>query len=122
MSHIARRIEKNDLEDIYLWNDKWGLEFLSPLPAIGFRTKNAACFVIRAECEVAIIEHLIRNPDSDPAQVDDELDLVVRACMLWSKENGFEHVWALSDIKDVTRRAERLGFKIQKINFLSRRF
>ena len=84
---------------------------VSSLPENGYLVQGlAAGFLYKTDCDIALIENFISNPDSPWADRQAALDAVTLALVACAKSNGFRHVMALTTSQAIYARATRLGF------------
>lgn len=82
------------------------------LPPLGIIDPNVACgFMILCDCNLAILEFYITNPESPKDVRDRVLDQITEDLIKYGKAIGIDHFKADTQIPAVRTRAEKHGFK-----------
>lgn len=109
--------EAIDLKHINEWLQKRSHAELDPynIPAVGFvstymKRPIAAGFLREAECDSAIFDGLVSNPQATKEFRHQALDLVIEAILSYAKAKDINQIWAWSIDASTLERAARHGF------------
>ena len=95
------------------WWEKRGMGMTPEerLPEIGYIVPEvAAGFLYQTDSDIALIEGLISNPETDGFTRHGALDAIVDALAEKAKELGFKTLYGFTRQRAVARRAERHGY------------
>lgn len=112
----VRKYKNTDYYTLSYWWDKHGQNYpeLETLPDSGYIVDNiAACFVYKTNSNLAMIEFLISNPESNKEERNQAIDLVIDACINDAKESGYKVIYNVVDLKKphVVKRFTDRGFE-----------
>jgi hypothetical protein len=111
-----RFIAEDHMEMVNSWCDKWKMSHFPDgwLPTVGYIVPDvAAAWIYISDSNVAWMENVISNPDSDAAARDKSIDDIVRLLESAAKQCGTKWMLGLSDNKDVLARATDVhGFRV----------
>src|SRR5688500_8750332 len=86
---------------------------LDILPTRGCIVRGiAAGFLYQTDSQVAFLEGIISNPESDDSDRDKALDVIFLALFDIAAALGFTFVWGFTCRPEVVTRAQRLGFQV----------
>jgi len=80
----------------------------------------AACWLYFTGTPVAFIENLVSNPKANKAIVSKAIDAVIDGCTDMARRSGCDVLLATTDLSAVVQRTARIGFKSQRVWFLTK--
>lgn len=94
------------------WNQhNWKAPSINMLPKTGFIVENVcAGFLYKTDSEIAWLEFIISNPNSDKEERSKGLDLVINALLEEAKISGFKAVFTSVEHKKLIERYKEHGF------------
>lgn len=104
-------VKQRDISELRSWFKARNID-AEKLPAVGFRTKDTAAFMLRCECGMFMVDPVVSRPGHNPRQTHMDLLLLIDRLCFEAKHLGYTKCIGLTDKHGLTRIGQRLGFKL----------